>query len=227
MRILFAALHNGYYRNLESVVRGARASRASGRARRGTEEDSALGGRSIVDRLVAAHPNVTCVNTPRRERRPLFFASKIRLALDFFRYLEPEYTLTPALRRRAEIRTPTGIVRLGRGVMGRTRAGRRLLVRSLDHLDHAVAPSPAIEAFLDAHAPDVVVITPLIGLVASSQLDLLRSAQARRARAAVCVWSWDHLSSKAIIRDLPDRLFVWNGVQRQEAIDMHSVPAAA
>ena len=41
---------------------------------------------------------------------------------------------------------------------------------------------------------------------------------------SVCVWSWDHLSSKAIIRDLPDRLFVWNGVQRQEATTMHGVP---
>jgi hypothetical protein len=162
---------------------------------------------------------------PRRERRPLFFASKIRLALDFFRYLEPEYALTPALRRRAEVRTPSGIVALGRGFVGATRAGRRALVGLLDRMDHAVEPSPAIGAFLDQQRPDVVVITPLIGLVASSQLDLLRSAQARRVRTAVCVWSWDHLSSKAIIRDLPDRLFVWNNVQRQEAIDMHHVPA--
>ena len=42
--------------------------------------------------------------------------------------------------------------------------------------------------------------------------------------AAVCVWSWDHLSSKAIIRDVPDRLFVWNDVQKREAIEMHGVP---
>jgi hypothetical protein len=223
VKILFAALHNGYYRNLESVVEEL--------ARRGHDvflgaerEDSALGGSVIVERLAAAHPNVTFGAVPRRERRPLFFASRIRLALDYLRYLEPEYAATPALRRRAELRTPTGIVAMTRSPLGRIRAGRRLIARSLDRLDHAVEQSPAIEQFLDEQRPDAVMITPLIGLVASSQLDLLRSAQARRIPTAVCVWSWDHLSSKAIIRDLPDRLFVWNNVQRQEAIDMHGVP---
>ena len=77
-----------------------------------------------------------------------------------------------------------------------------------------------------AHAqhPDLVMITPLVGVVASSQLDLLRSAKAHRVPVAVCVWSWDHLSSKAIIRDLPDRLLVWNDVQKREATEMHAVP---
>ena len=52
MRILFAALHYGYFRNLESVVEAL--------ARRGHEvhltaerTDSALGGRPIVERLAA------------------------------------------------------------------------------------------------------------------------------------------------------------------------------
>ena len=31
---------------------------------------------------------------------------------------------------------------------------------------------------------------------------------------AVLVWSWDHLSSKAIIRDVVDGLFVWNDAQK-------------
>ena len=84
--------------------------------------------------------------------------------------------------------------------------------------------SPAIERFLDLQRPDLVAITPLIGLSASSQIDLLRSAQARGLRTAVLVWSWDHLSSKAIIRDAVDGLFVWNDAQKREAIEMHGVP---
>jgi hypothetical protein len=101
---------------------------------------------------------------------------------------------------------------------------RRLLARALHAIDRSIPASPDIERFLDAQAPDAVIVTPLIGLVPSSQLDLLRSAQARGIPTAVCVWSWDHLSSKAIIRDLPDRVFVWNGIQRREAIEMHGVP---
>ena len=39
------------------------------------------------------------------------------------------------------------------------------------------------------------------------------------------MWSWDHLSSKAIIRDVPDGLVVWNEAQKREAMEMHGVPA--
>ena len=39
------------------------------------------------------------------------------------------------------------------------------------------------------------------------------------------VASWDHLSSKALIRDVPDRVFVWNHTQEQEAMTLHGVPA--
>ena len=56
-----------------------------------------------------------------------------------------------------------------------------MMLRSLHAIDRTIAPSPDIERFLDAQRPDAVVITPLIGLVPSSQLDLLRSAKAERA----------------------------------------------
>ena len=224
MRILFAALHYGYFRNLESVVDEL--------ARRGHDvhltaerQDSALGGRSIVERLAASHETVTFGMMPRRERAYFFLASKIRLSLDYLRYLQPAYAKTPALRRRARVRTPRGLLRVLRWPLLRSSGGRMLVSRALDHVDHAMPPSPAIERFLDEQRPDLAIITPLVGVVASSQLDLLRSVNARGVPAAVCVWSWDHLSSKAIIRDVPDRLFVWNDVQKREAIEMHGVPA--
>ena len=224
MRILFAALHYGYFRNLESVVDEL--------ARRGHDvhltaerRDSALGGRDIVERLAARHATVTFGMMPRRERAYFFLASKIRLSLDYLRYLRSEYADTPALRRRARLRTPRGLLKVLRMPGARASAGRRTIARLLDGIDHALPPSPAIERFVDEQHPDLVIITPLVGVVASSQLDLLRSVRARRLPAAVCVWSWDHLSSKAIIRDIPDRLFVWNDVQRREALDMHGVPA--
>jgi hypothetical protein len=65
--------------------------------------------------------------------------------------------------------------------------------------------------------------TPLIGLVASPQLDYLQSAKALGYPTALCVWSWDHLSSKAILRSVPDRIFVWNDTQRHEALTLHGV----
>lgn len=224
MKVLFAALHNGYYRNIESVI-DALAARGHEVFLGAERHDSALGGQSIVERLASAHANVTFGQVPWREQKTRFLATKVRLTLDYLRYLEPEYEATPALRERAGVRTPSGFVWLAEHEFLRSTRSRRLLARALYAIDRSIPPSPDIERFLDTHAPDAVVITPLIGLVPSSQLDLLRSAQARRIPTAVCVWSWDHLSSKAIIRDCPDRLFVWNDVQRREAIEMHGVPA--
>ena len=225
MKVLFTALHYGYFRNLESVVDEL--------ARRGHEvhltaerQDSALGGRDIVERLAARHGTVTFGMMPRREREYFFLASKIRLSLDYLRYLRPEYAQTPALRLRARLRTPRGLLRALRVPLLGGSLGRRMIGRLLDRIDRALPPSPAIERFVDEQRPDLAIITPLVGVVASSQLDLLRSVRARAIPAAVCVWSWDHLSSKAIIRDVPDRLFVWNDVQKREALEMHGVPPA-
>jgi hypothetical protein len=39
----------------------------------------------------------------------------------------------------------------------------------------------------------------------------------------LCVWSWDHLSSKALIRESPDRVFVWNETQKREAVELHGI----
>lgn len=224
MKILVAALHNGYYRNIESMA-AELAARGHQLYLGAERHDSALGGQAIVERLAAAHPSITYGKVPTREQKTRFLATKVRLTLDYLRYLEPEYESTPALRQRAEVRTPSGFMMLARRGLLRSRRARRLLAKALHAIDRSIPASPDIERFLDAQAPDAVIVTPLIGLVPSSQLDLLRSAQARDIPTAVCVWSWDHLSSKAIIRDLPDRLFVWNDVQRREATDMHAVPA--
>jgi hypothetical protein len=223
LRILFAALHYGYFRNLESVV-DELAQRGHAVHLTAERQDSALGGRDIVERLASRHAAVTFGMMPRRERAYFFLASKIRLSLDYLRYLRPEYAKTPALQRRARVRTPRGLLRALRLPVLRAPGGRRVVARVLDHIDRALPPSPAIELFLDERRPDLTIITPLVGVVASSQLDLLRSVRGRGIPSAVCVWSWDHLSSKAIIRDIPDRLFVWNDVQKREAVEMHAVP---
>jgi len=223
LKIAFAALHQGYYRNLESVIE-----QIAGHGHQiylGHERhDSAIGGQSIVERLTARFPNITSGRIPVREPELAFLASKVRLGFDYLRYLHPMYTKASGLRPRAEIRTSAAIVRLSRSRLMSHRFTRQLVARCLDTIDRAVPPSPAIEAFLDEQRPDLLVVTPLIGLGVSSQVDVLRSAQARGVPTAVLVWSWDHLSSKAIIRDVVDGLFVWNDAQKQEAIEMHGVP---
>ena len=75
MRILFAALHNGYYRNIESVV-DALAARGHDIFLAAERPDSALGGQSIVERLGAKYRNVAYGEAPHREQKTRFLASK-------------------------------------------------------------------------------------------------------------------------------------------------------
>jgi hypothetical protein len=56
-------------------------------------------------------------------------------------------------------------------------------------------------------------------------MDMLKAARAERIPVAAAIMSWDHLSSKALLHVHPDRMFVWNDLQRQEAVDMHATPA--
>jgi hypothetical protein len=101
---------------------------------------------------------------------------------------------------------------------------RRLASGIVRGIERSVPEDPAIRAYLERQRPDIVLLTPLVDL-GSSQIEYLREARALRIPTGLCVWSWDHLSSKALIRDLPDRVFVWNPTQKREAIELHGVPA--
>jgi hypothetical protein len=59
----------------------------------------------------------------------------------------------------------------------------------------------------------------------SPQLDHFAAARRLGVRTVLPVGSWDHLSSKALLREIPDRILLWNETQRREATDLHGVPA--
>ncbi len=67
-----------------------------------------------------------------------------------------------------------------------------------------------------------MLVTPLV-TDQSSQVDVVKSAQALGIPTALCVASWDHLTTKGLIRARPDLVFVWNERQRAEALEYHGV----
>jgi hypothetical protein len=222
VKILFIARHFAYFRNYESVIEtlASRGHDLHLAAERGEE----LGGRDLVERLAAAHPGISIGWVPERDGRWALFATKLRLTIDYLRYLEPAYDSTPKLRARARERVPyIGLVLLA-AAGAYTRIGRAVVSAVLRACERSLPRSPTIDAFVRDCHPDVVLLTPLIGVVASPQLDCLQSAKALGRPTALCVWSWDHLSSKAIVRNQPDRVFVWNATQREEAMVLHGVP---
>src|SRR6185436_3862125 len=188
--------------------------------------EEALGGQQMMERLVARYPDRLSMGIA--PGRPLDAWSeltrRVRHSLDYLRFLEPRYQATPHLANRARERAPGSILRLLRIPYFRSEPGRALLTRSLRALERGLPRNPELEAFVAAQKPDAVLITPLVD-IGSRQLDHLRAAKALGIRTILPVGSWDHLSSKALLRLMPDAVLVWNEVQKTEAIDMHGVPA--
>ena len=221
MRVLFSMRHLGSFRMYESVLRRLA---ANGHELRivANRRDS-LGWGNAPDALL---PDVPQIEWSWEEVHPtawLEFATAVRIWLDYLRYFEPTYVGTPRLRTRAAERVPV-LLRLVTDSWLRAAAGRRALATVLRTIEQALPRQTALDELVEQHRPDVVMLTPLLHL-GSPQIELLRSARALGVRTALCVGSWDHLSSKSLIREIPDRVFVWNETQKREAVELHRVPA--
>jgi len=223
VKILFIARHYSYLRLFESAVvalaeRGHQIVLAADRA-------ETMGGRQMVERIAGRYPNVTVCDAPGRYTGAWAeVARKLRLGLDYLRFLEPRYLETPHLRQRAEERAPRVVVWLANSPLGTLVGGRRGLTALLSAAERGLPISAAMKQFLVEQQPDVVLITPLID-IGSPQLDHFAAARALGIRTVLPVGSWDHLSSKALLRAAPDRVVVWNPMQRQEALELHGLPA--
>ncbi len=222
MKILFLARHFSYLRNFESAI--AELAERGHTLHLSADREESMGGAGMVERLAARYPNVTVGWTPTRESGAWYdLARKLRLGIDYLRFLEPRYAAAPRLRGRAEERTP-GIVRWLAGLpLLRSESGRRLLAWILYQFEQAIPRSRELDAFLREQEADAVLITPLVDL-GSPQLDHFLSARALGLRTVLCVGSWDHLSSKSLLRAIPELVTVWNDTQKQEAVELHRVP---
>jgi hypothetical protein len=222
VKVLFFMHHLGSFRMYESVVRSLAARGHQLRIVTGRSED--LGWEKALAALMAEAPNVSW--TPLDPPADFWFdaGKTIRLWADYLRYFEPDYADTPKLLQRAEERMPPALVAVSRSRAFRSKPARARLVRVLRACERALPHVPEVEAFIEQEAPDVVLVTPLVYL-ASAQMEVLRSAIALGKRTGFCVGSWDHLSSKALLREMPDRVLVWNETQREEALRFHGVPA--
>ena len=220
MKILFFARHYSYLRLFESSI--AELARRGHQLHLSADREEAMGGRRMVERLAEQYPNITLGTTPGRAPDAWSeFARRLRLGVDYVRYLDPRYAATPHLKARARDRAPRSVVaiaeRLGTG-------GRQAFARLLRTLERGIPIRGELRDYIAVHRPDVVMVTPLIEL-GSPQMDHLAAAKALGTRTALPVASWDHLSSKALIRNVPDVILVWNDIQKREAIEMHGIAA--
>jgi hypothetical protein len=222
VKIFLSMRHLGSLRVYEPVIRelaarGHHLHLALGRA-------EALGWTTALDNLLRDHPTITCGwVTPSPAVFWAELAKTIRLWADYFRYFEPEYAPFPKLKARAAEKVPPRLLRVAERPAFQQRQNRVRLLRVLRAMERALPPVPEIERELRDQQPDLVLVTPLVYL-GSAQFEVLRTALELGYRTAFLVGSWDHLSSKALVRDMPHRVLVWNETQRDEAVRLHGVP---
>jgi hypothetical protein len=175
--------------------------------------------------LADESPRITYGQLPSRGgTRWTTLTRQLRLGVDYLRYLEPRYRNANKLRARAEQQAPPSIRRLGRIAALAGPAGTSALRRSLQLVERSLVPPRRFERFLEEQRPDLVLVTPLVDL-GSRQADWLRAAKRLGIRTGYPVFSWDNLTNKGLVRDVPDRVLVWNDLQAREAEELHRIPA--
>src|SRR5437588_571875 len=75
----------------------------------------------------------------------------------------------------------------------------------------------------DRAFPDAAVLVSPLVRQAMHQTEIVKAAAALGIPSGGLVYSWDSLSNKSRIHVAPDRLFVWNEVQRREAVELHGI----
>jgi hypothetical protein len=221
VRILFSVRNASYIRHYESVLRLL--------AERGhdvllvAERADRHPWPAPVLELVKTRPRISLSFLPEMSGDPWFeLATRLRQARFYLRFLDPRYRGMPALLARTRSRAPLPAIRLAE-TLPIGRPGRRLLAHALSVLERATGTSAAYYDYLESVAPDLVVTTPLV-VLKTSQIDLARAAIERGVRNVFAVASWDNLSSKGELTFVPQRVMVWNEVQKREAIELHGVP---
>ena len=162
----------------------------------------------------------------------------VRALADLARYSHPRYAEAHVLRKRmtrkivGHLTKSTSFEPLGRRVA--LRLANRLatvsdaalsdrVIRVAARLETAIPTSRRINRFIREQAPDLVLATPVVNR-ASTQVDVLKSARRLGIPTGVCVASWDNLTNKGLLRFTPERVFVWNEIQRKEAVELHGMP---
>jgi len=78
-------------------------------------------------------------------------------------------------------------------------------------------PQPSITSLYDQYHPDLVLFTRVFG----TNVHVFKEAKRRGIPVLCLVESWDNLTSKGPMSVVPDRLVVWNGINRNEACSIH------
>lgn len=220
--LLFVMRSPAYIRNFETVlvalaVSGHRTTVLFEQGKAGGD----VGGTAVIERLCAEHSALSFDSAPRPHRSPL---GALRLGLrvlgDYLRYFERPYRDPKELRARVLAPLPGALERVLAAALRPAPGLRHAVARAATYLEGRLGHDRAFAAEIDRRSPRLLLLTPLVQL-RSRQPDWVRAARARAVPTMLCVHSWDNLTNKGLMHAQPDRVAVWNEVQRREAVELH------
>jgi hypothetical protein len=97
------------------------------------------------------------------------------------------------------------------------------LFEMFERLERSIPPEPALVEAIDALEVDGIFMVSRCSLDGADP-DVIKVARRLGLPTVMLVFSWDNLSSKAVLHEHPDHLLVWNETQAWEATCFHGVP---
>lgn len=224
MKILFAMRHTGYLRNFLNVIDELDA--------RGHhlhfvfESKAALGEDQVFAELMTRRPRISCTYLSKGERAIQVpwrrFARELRVAFDYFRYLEKPFANAHALRERARAKCPAWALEFGDQWLRRFPWIMPLVRWAGSVAEWGLPVPPHVEKVFAELEPDLLLVTPLLP-IGEVQVDWVKAAKRHGVPSILTVASWDNLTNKGRIRVAPDHVMVWNEAQRTEARRFHAI----
>ena len=218
-------IHPGYIRNFEPVIKEL--SRRGHKIHLCFNQPYRQKKDRLAERISCECENVTVEKKPFPKRQDVYseFAKMVYGGIDYLRYFSPLYSNAPKLKERAEERVRRRGGRIILWAIHRliSLIGVKFFHKLLKLLLNSIPSCKKIDKFIKSKKPDLVLVTPLVN-IASSQVEVFKSAERLGIRNILCVASWDNLTNKGLIRVQPDRVIVWNNIQKKEATQLHEIP---
>ncbi len=224
MRYLVILRHSAYIRNLDTTVRGLCDNGHEVRILLGMPNGKV---RAATDRLATLEAELdgltVGVGVEPRASGERDLGGELRCWLDYLFYFQPEFANSPKLKARARRPLPPW---LGDAMdeAARSPEARASVAAAVRAFERVLPVSEAVRERVASERPDVVITNPLIER-RSPQVAYLRAARDLGIPTALCLRSWDNLTTAGLIHETPDLVTVWNGSQLREAVDLHGIPA--
>jgi hypothetical protein len=224
MRFLFVLRHAAYIRSLETTIRGLCARGHEARILLGRSEVAVEGPAESLARLELELDGVTVgAGVEPRGSRRRDLAGALRCWLDYLFFLGPEFTDAPKLRARSRRALPDW---LADGVDASAGSPEFIasVAAAVSAFERTIPVPEPIRALVAGERPDALIPSPLIER-RSPQVGYVRVARELGIPTALCVRSWDNLTTSGLIHEAPDLVTVWNEAQKREAVELHGIPA--